>query len=59
MGLTDRLSLPNLAVSAPLRTKSELLQEEDKHDFMRPEAMTMPIAMSNMWTSRPGAMMSP
>jgi len=44
--LTDLLSLPNLALSAPLRTDSGLLQEEDKHDFVRPEAMTMSIAVS-------------
>ena len=38
--LTDLLSLANLAISAPLRTKSELLQEEDnKHDFFRPKAI--------------------
>ena len=46
IGLTDLLSLPNLALSAPLMTKSELLQEEDKHDFVRPEAMTKSIAVS-------------
>jgi hypothetical protein len=48
IGLIDLLSLPNLALSAPLRTKSELLQEEDKHDFFRPEAIKKSIAVSIM-----------
>ncbi len=43
--LTDLLSLPNLALSTLLRIKSELLQEEDKHDFVRPEAITMSIVV--------------
>jgi hypothetical protein len=48
MGLNDLLSLSNLVVSAPFKTNSGLLQEENKHDFVRPEAMTMSIAASNM-----------
>jgi hypothetical protein len=34
-----------LALSTLLRIKSELLQEEDKHDFVRPEAITMSIVV--------------
>ncbi len=45
IGLTDLMSFPNLALSAPLMEKSELLQEEDKHDFVRPEAMIKSIDM--------------
>ena len=59
MGLAEFLSFLNLAFSAAFRTKSELLHEEDKHDFVKPEAMTRSMAMSNMWTSLPKAMMSP
>jgi len=58
IGLTDLMSFPNLTRSAPLRTKSELLEDDDKHDFVKPEAMTMPIAVSIMWTSLPKAKMS-
>ena len=36
MGLAEFLSFTNLAFSAAFRTKSELLHEEDKHDFARP-----------------------
>ena len=59
IGLTDFLSFPNLARSAPLRTKSELLEEEDKHNFVRPEKITRSTAMSNLWTSLPRARISP
>jgi hypothetical protein len=47
-GLTYLMSLPNLAVSDTLRTKSELLQEEDKHGLARPEALTTSNAVSSM-----------
>ncbi len=57
MGLAEFLSFLNLVFSAAFRTKSELLHEEDKHDFVKPETMTM--AVSNLWTSLPRAMMSP
>jgi hypothetical protein len=59
MGLPEILSFLNLAFSAAFRTKSELLQEEDKHDFVKPEAITRSMAVSNLWTSLPRAMMSP
>jgi hypothetical protein len=59
IGLTDLMSFPNLARSAPLSTKSELLEEEDKHDFVRREAMTRSIAVSILWTSLRRARMSP
>jgi hypothetical protein len=59
IGFTDLRSFPNLTRSAPLRTKSELLEEEDKHDFVRAEAITKSIAVSNLWTSLPRAKMSP
>ena len=59
MGLAEFLSFLNLAFSAAFRTKSELLHEEDKHDFVKPEAMTGSMAVSNLWTSLPRAMMSP
>ncbi len=39
--------------------KSELLLEEDKHDFARLEATTKSIAVSIMWTSLPSAIISP
>ena len=47
-GFTDLLSLLNLALFAPLRSKLELLQEEDKHNFVRPEAMTTSIVVPNL-----------
>ena len=46
MGFMERLSLMNLARSAPLSTKSELLEDEDKHDFVKPEAMITSMAVS-------------
>ncbi len=59
IGLTaDLMSFPSLARSTALRTKSEPLEEEDKQDFVSPEAMTRSMAMSIMWTSLPRAMMS-
>ncbi len=59
IGLADLLSFPNLTRSAPLRTKSELFEELDKHDFVNPEAMTRSIVVSILWTSLPSARMSP
>ena len=59
MGFTRFLSFPNLAFSAALRTKSELLHGEDKHDLVSQEAITMSIAVSNLWTSLPRAIISP
>ena len=58
MGLAEFLSIMNLAFSAVFRAKSELLHEEDKYDFVKPEAMTMSMAVSNLWTSLLRAMMS-
>jgi hypothetical protein len=48
MGLHDLMFLPNFATFATLRTLSELLHEEVKHDLVCPEAMTMSIADSIM-----------
>jgi hypothetical protein len=59
IGLTDLPSFPNLTRSAPLRTQSELLEEEVKLNFVRPEAITRSIAVSILWTSIPKAKMSP
>ncbi len=59
IGLQDLLSFANFVDSTALRTKWELLREEDKHDLASPEAMTMSMAESNMWTSLPRAKMSP
>jgi hypothetical protein len=59
MGLTESMSFPNLAFSAAFVTKSELLHEEVKHDFVKPEAITRSIAVSIMWTSLPRAIISP
>jgi hypothetical protein len=59
IGFADLLSFPNLTRSAPLSTKSELLEEEDKHDLVRAEAITRSIAVSILWTSLPSARMSP
>ena len=52
-------SFLNLVFSAALMTKSELLQEEDKHDFVSPEAITKSMAVSSLWISLPRAKMSP
>ena len=46
IGLADLLSVPNLNRSAPLMTKSELLEEEDKHDFVKAEEITRSIDVS-------------
>ena len=59
MGLAEFLSFLNLVFSTAFRTKSELLHEEDKHDFVKPEVMTRSMAVSSLWTSFPKAMMSP
>ena len=59
IGFADLLSFPNLTRSAPLSTKSELLEEEDKHDLVRAEAITRSIVVSILWTSLPSARMSP
>jgi hypothetical protein len=48
MGLMVFKSFLNLAFSAALSTKSELLQEEDKHDFFKPEATTRSMDVSNL-----------
>ena len=53
------MSFLNLVFSAALRTKLELLHEEDKHDFVNPEAISRSMAVSSLWTSLPRAMMSP
>jgi phosphoribosylaminoimidazole-succinocarboxamide synthase len=59
MGLAEILSFLNLAFFVDFRTKSEILQEEDKHDFVKLEAITRSMAVSSLWTSLPRAMMSP
>ena len=59
IGLQDLLSFPNMAILAALRTKLELLQEEDKLDLVSVKAMTMSVAESSLWTSLPRAIMSP
>ena len=60
IGLHDLMSFANFFDSAALRTKSKLLLEEGKHDFVNnPEAMTMSIAESILWISLPRAMISP
>ena len=59
MGLTELLSFLNLAFSGVFRTRSELLHEEEKHEIVKPEAMTSSMTVSNLWTSLPRAMMSP
>jgi hypothetical protein len=53
------VSFLNLVFSAAFKTKSELLQEEDEHDFVSPEAITKSMDVSSMWTSLPRAKMSP
>ena len=45
---TELLSFLNLAFSAAFRTKSELLHEEGKHDFVKAEAMTKSIVISSL-----------
>ncbi len=59
IGLTDLLSFPNFTRSAPLRTKSDLFEEEDKHDFVKPEAITKSVAVSILRATLPSARMSP
>jgi hypothetical protein len=59
IGLHDLLTFANFVDLATLSTKSELLQKEDKHDLINPEARTISMAESIPWTSLPGAMMSP
>ena len=59
IGLHDLQSFPNLADSATLMTKSEILHEEDKHDLVDLEAMTMSMTEFILWTSLPRAQMSP
>ncbi len=59
MGWAEFLSFLNLAFSAAFRTKSELLHEESKHDFVKAEAITKSMAVSSLWTSLSRAMMSP
>jgi hypothetical protein len=46
MGWAEFMSFLNLAFSVAFKTKSELLLEEDKHDFISSEAITMSIAVS-------------
>ncbi len=53
------LSFANFVDSAALRTKSELLLEEDKHDLVSPKTMTMSMAGSILSASLPRAMISP
>ncbi len=48
MGLMEFTSFPNLAFSAAFKTKSELLEEEDKHDFVNPDTITRSMAVSNL-----------
>ena len=59
IGLHDLVSFANFFDLAALRTKSELLPDEDKHDLVSPKAMTMSMTVSILWTSMPKAMMSP
>jgi hypothetical protein len=59
MGLAEFLSFLNLAFSTAFKTKSELVHEEDKHDYVMLEAITRSMTVSSMWTSLPRAMMSP
>ena len=53
------MSFLNLVFSVAFRTKSELLQEEDKHDFVSPEAIIKSMVVSILWTFLPRAKMSP
>ncbi len=48
MGLIEFISFLNLVFSAVFRTKLELLQEGDKHDFESPEAITKSMAVSSL-----------
>ena len=59
MGLMEFMSFLNLVFSAALRTKSELLQEENKQDFVSPEAIINSMVVSILWTSLPRAKISP
>ena len=59
IGLQDLMSFAHFVDSEVLRTKLELLHEEDKHNLVNPEAMTMSMAESILWTSLLRAMMSP
>jgi len=59
IGLMEFKSFLNSAFSAAFRIKLELLQEEDKHDFVSLKAITRSMAVSSLWTSLPRAMMSP
>ena len=59
MGLMEFTFFLNLAFSDAFKTKSELLQEENKHDFVSSEAITKSMAVSSLWTSLPKAKMSP
>jgi len=60
MGLAEFLSFLNLAFSADFMVKPELLHEEEKHDFVKPEAIIRSMVVSNnLWTSRPRVIMSP
>ena len=59
IGLKDLLFFANFVDPTALSTKLELLHEEDKHNLVNPEAMTVPMAESILWTSLPRAMMSP
>ena len=52
------MSFFNLAFSAAFKTKSELLQEEDKHDFVNPEAIAKSLVVSSLCTSLRRAKMS-
>jgi hypothetical protein len=60
IGLHDLyMSFANFVDSAALSTKLDPLKEEDKHDLVNPQAMTMSMAEFILWTSLPRAMMSP
>jgi hypothetical protein len=48
MGLMEFMSFLNLDFSAALRTKSELLHEERRHDFVHPDAITKSMTMSSL-----------
>jgi hypothetical protein len=59
IGFDEIKSFLNFVFSCALSTISELFVMEVKHDFCKAEAMTMSIAVSDLWTSLPRAMMSP
>ena len=42
------MSFLNLDLSTALRTKSELLHEEGKHDFVNPDAITKSMTVSSL-----------